>query len=460
MGWGTCQGKGELTNQDEGFQPPLPLASATSARAPPIPSHVNTVVTAMHQFAQPVKAAFKDAEMGLISPLFYLLFSLALVSGQFQTGRMPFKDLPEEGRRTRQDRSVSPTMMKVLDFSADVDGEADSNGEFTGATLDAGTLPESFTICLAIMTEAWTTEFSAARTVMMLNDNGDRWGDLLVWGAYNFTDHRVYMYNGTLVLRVQLKTQFFPLKWTHTCVSLDSNKITMVVDGQLLGEAEYRREEDKDRPTNLTLLLGRDPRGQEYSVRTTDLNVFNSVLPPERMIELTRAGGKECASPGDLVSWEEAEWTLHSQAKMIEVDREWEGPCRKESQVHLFGSPSAEFRYQIDCMEHCKKIVDGRTPPVNTEEDWDNLTREIELITQDRSNWPWMWLSATNGDFPLRKLATLDHWPETEVVNNETKKLEAAETIWRDFYTGQRLDNWTKPYFARKDSSDNTELCL
>ena len=28
----------------------------------------------MHQFAQPVKAAFKDAEMGLISPLFYLSF--------------------------------------------------------------------------------------------------------------------------------------------------------------------------------------------------------------------------------------------------------------------------------------------------------------------------------------------------------------------------------------------------
>ena len=35
------------------------------------------------------------------------------------------------------------------------------------------------------------------------------------------------------------------------------------------------------------------------------------------------------------------------------------------------------------------------------------------------------------------ELATLGHWPGTELVNNETKKLEAVETVWRDFYTGQ-----------------------
>ena len=47
-----------------------------------------------------------------------------------------------------------------------------------------------------------------------------------------------------------------------------------------------------------------------------------------------------------------------------------------------------------------------------------------------------MWLSATEGDKD-RKLATLDHWPETEVVNNETQKLEAVETVWRDYFTDQ-----------------------
>ena len=61
-----------------------------------------------------------------------------------------------------------------------------------------------------------------------------------------------------------------------------------------------------------------------------------------------------------------------------------------------------------------------------------------------------MWLSATEGDKDQR-LAKLDHWPETELVDNETMTLEAQETIWRDFYTGQRLyDNWSKPYFEEE----------
>ena len=86
---------------------------------------------------------------------------------------------------------------------------------------------------------------------------------------------------------------------------------------------------------------------------------------------------------------------------------------------------------------------------MNTKEDWESLTREIDLITPDyRSSifFPYLWLSATEGDVES-KLGELDHWPETEVVNNETIKLEAVETVWRDFYTGQRLDNWTKPFF-------------
>ena len=93
---------------------------------------------------------------------------------------------------------------------------------------------------------------------------------------------------------------------------------------------------------------------------------------------------------------------------------------------------------------------------MTTEEDWENLTTEIDLITQDPSILPWMWVSATEGD-KYEKLARLDHWPETEVVNNETRRLEAEETVWRDFYTGQRLaDNWTKPY---AESTEDT-TCL
>merc|ERR1712077_47957 len=109
----------------------------------------------------------------------------------------------------------------------------------------------------------------------------------------------------------------------------------------------------------------------EDSATISELNIFNSSLSSGEMIVQTTAGGEECGAPGDLVNWEEAEWTLHSQAKMIEVDREWEGPCRRESQVQVF---TADFKYHEDCMQHCEKIVSGRSPPVITEEEWKNLT--------------------------------------------------------------------------------------
>ena len=43
------------------------------------------------------------------------------------------------------------------------------------------------------------------------------------------------------------------------------------------------------------------------------------------------------------------------------------------------------------------------------------------------------------------------------MVNNETEKLEALSTILRDFFIGQRLDNWTKPYY---DGSKDTLHCM
>ena len=63
-------------------------------------------------------------------------------------------------------------MLKVFDFSADTDHELDSNGEYTGATLEAGPLPESFTVCSALMAEAWTPEFSASNMFTLLDNDG------------------------------------------------------------------------------------------------------------------------------------------------------------------------------------------------------------------------------------------------------------------------------------------------
>ena len=351
--------------------------------------------------------------------------------------------------------------MKVLDFSEDGDGQPDSNGEYTRATLEAGPLPESFTICSAFMTEAWTTRFTAAEMFSLMRVDGRIWGYVNLFAGKTSTDFEVML--GPVNLLTKLEELFFTLQWIRACLSVDSvaSKVMLVVDGQLVGEEKYRSEEDKYRPANISLLLGfypNYPDPAEYTGRVSELNIFKSSLSPERMIDLTRAGGDECGTPGDLVSWEEAEWTLHSQAKVIEVDREWEGPCRRESQVQVF---TAQFAFHKDCMHHCQKISNGRSPTVKTKEEWESLTREIDLVTQDRHLLPWMWLSVTEGDVD-EKLTTLDHWPETEIVNNETKKLEAAETAWRDFYTGHRLDNWTKPYLSEnKDASrGKTDNCI
>ena len=82
-------------------------------------------------------------------------------------------------------------------------------------------------------------------------------------------------------------------------------------------------------------------------------------------------------------------------------------------------------------MQHCQKISNGRSPSVSNKDEWTNLTREIDLITpaQYRYVLEFLWLSATEGDVDL-KLAELGHWPDTEKVNNKTKKLEAVETVW------------------------------
>ena len=341
--------------------------------------------------------------------------------------------------------------MKVLDFSADNDMEKDSNGEYTSATLNAGALPESFTICMAIIVDAWTTEFKGAKLFILLDVNGEQWGYVRIFAASSYTEYMVYL--GPFDPHIkQIETIFFPLQWTRACLSLDSSKVVVVVDGEMVVQMEYRREEDLARPTNLSLLLAVDPFGYEVPVKIANLNVFSSSSPVERMVGLTTAGGEECGAPGDFLNWEEAEWTLRSQAKMIEVEMSWiEGPCRmRESEVQVF---TANFKEHQECMQHCKKIVDGRSPAVTTEEEWENFKLEVDLITEDRYSLPYMWLSATKGDKD-GKLAKLDHWPEAIVVNNETQK-----AIWRDFYSGQRLDNWAKPYYEIRED-DYTNNCI
>ena len=210
-------------------------------------------------------------------------------------------------------------------------------------------------------------------------------------------------------------------------------------------------------PANLSLVLGAtttlDLQRLEFPVQVADLNVFNSSLSIKRMIGMTSPGDEECGAPGDILNWEEVEWTLYSEAKVVKVDREWEGPCRKKSKLQLF---KANFERHDICMNHCQKIARGRSPPVNTAEQWEEILKEVKLITPNRLA---LWLSATEGD-KNKKLKTLPHWHEKEEVNNKTVTLKAEETVWRDFYTGLRLDNTTKSFIDYSGEFGDTKHCM
>ena len=308
--------------------------------------------------------------MALPSTLLSLLLSLSLVFANLlsdeRTSRMPRKGELEENRkirkRDRQQRSegnLAFETLKALDFSDDNDHEPDSDGEYTRATLNAGPLAETFTICLAYMVDAWTT-FASIRfshmKLTLLNDVGKTWGYVNLLSAETYTQYTIRL--GPLLFVKQTDVVFFPTQWTRACLSVDS-KVTFVVNGKVFGEEEYKIEEDAKRPANLSLLLGFDSLNvQEQEAKIADLNVFNPSLSLEKMVRVTTAGDEECKTPGNHLRWNAEEWTLRSQAKIIEVDRE--GPCRRASQVQVF---TANFMYHQDCMRHCQKIAGGRSPP-------------------------------------------------------------------------------------------------
>ena len=136
---------------------------------------------------------------------------------------------------------ISGEFSKVLDFSTDGDQFSNYDNVYTGATLDAGPLPESFTICSAIMVDAWTSGFAAADMFTLLSD-GYKWMCLSYQIDPNYTKYEVKV--GPAYHTIQTDAVLFPLQWTRACLSLDSSKIKMVVDGQLLVDEEYKKDVD------------------------------------------------------------------------------------------------------------------------------------------------------------------------------------------------------------------------
>ena len=119
----------------------------------------------------------------------------------------------------------SGAMLKVLDFSADNDNDADSSGVFTHATLERTSLPHDFTLCNSIMVDAWPPLTVTTSMVFWLK--GDEVDDLRPWMylKFNAATHETEFTISVSFVKfeaVKQSAKMFPKQWVRACMSLDS----------------------------------------------------------------------------------------------------------------------------------------------------------------------------------------------------------------------------------------------
>ena len=124
--------------------------------------------------------------------------------------------------------------------------------------------------------------------------------------------------------------------------------------------------------------------------------------------------GKNCVKEGDFFAWGDMEWILHGQARIESVEKE--DPCKGEPYSNLYYT---KFQSMDTCMHHCEKLG-SRVPSVTSSQDWATLQRSLKMNLYDKG------------------LNTLHLW----LPVNDRK----TEGEWRDFYTGQQLENYNRTW--------------
>ena len=64
------------------------------------------------------------------------------------------------------------------------------------------------------------------------------------------------------------------------------------------------------------------------------------------------------------------------------------------------------------------------------------LKNELKTVVPDFEDFIF-WLSVTQGKLVDNKLLSFDHWP---------KNLEVRVGVWRDYYTGERMEEYARPW--------------
>ena len=321
-------------------------------------------------------------------------------------------------RRSRRAASKTVTNVVSHEFCQSSLAEEDKIGKKTLEEVHTfaklkndprASLPDSFSICSAIMTtncqQYWPTFFSILdnnRIQFMAPLRNRASIESLFVIAYS--QETSEMANGKL-------PPMFPNQWFRSCLAVNttSGLIHWVVEGTLvMTTISEEVKNSKSRPKDLSkkLVLGaRSYGGLWYTLshKVTNLNIFSTSLPIEKMKSTT--GGESCLEEGDYLAWGDMEWILHGQARIETVDAE--EPCKGDPYVDLYYTP---FPGMDSCMHHCGNLG-TRVPSVTYSQDWAKLQKFVKVNLFDKGlNTLFLWLPV------------------------EDRKIEGE---WRDFYSGK-----------------------
>ena len=98
---------------------------------------------------------------------------------------------PHPGLTVRKPKENSAKPTSVLDVSDDTDRLADTEGEYTGASLTKSGMPPDFTICGAFRTQAWTGGFTSAVLFQLNSGDGQKWGEVNMDALSTYTEYKV-----------------------------------------------------------------------------------------------------------------------------------------------------------------------------------------------------------------------------------------------------------------------------
>ena len=135
----------------------------------------------------------------------------------------------------------------------------------------------------------------------------------------------------------------------------------------------------------------------------------------------------------EMLKEKKATWTLHGKAE-AKVIRLKEGPCGNKRDLIVFAT---RFMSPFECIKHCLKIG-SRIPSLKTLQYWQKFSTELRVREFDIMEYLFLPITKTN-------------------VKDD---FFAQPAVWRDYYTGEQLENYTKPWYGDTDPINGTEDCV